>query len=336
MPAQYFADAGTPLMWLGCFQLFFGNLLLGSFEAWLFARFTKKKPKASWIVGANYVSMIAGLWLPAYLAGLSPLVAQDPVRLGRLVLIGAFALSFVITLAVEWPFFAASVDRFSFRGSVFRPMMLTNVVSYAGLLLVSMTIGSVSALTNLHPVSPADLRPLPGWVFYVAADGLTVHRMRLDGTRDEVVGSLPPPKRKGDYWSMQLFFQEDFKSGLQDLYIGCNPESVAVRRGFKGRADDPEPNLNGRVYVRSFECSFTFIPGQQLRTGFWAREGLVVGDRRYALETPFLAMNWRSPTLLPDGHVLAVFGDAIMLIDPKSGQVSKIGVGQAPAVLLDP
>ncbi|HOS43938.1 MAG TPA: hypothetical protein PK794_09630, partial [Armatimonadota bacterium] len=59
------ANAGTLLMWAGMGHLFFGNALVGLFEAFIIARLygIRYHHAAPWLVLANYLSMAAGMAL---------------------------------------------------------------------------------------------------------------------------------------------------------------------------------------------------------------------------------------------------------------------------------
>ena len=103
-----FADAGTPLVLLTWANLFIGNLFIGLLEALILARIFRVKywRAACLMVTANYVSSFIGL---ISMQKLALALFESNKWLSHLNMLPTifwelFALLFVITVLVEWPF----------------------------------------------------------------------------------------------------------------------------------------------------------------------------------------------------------------------------------------
>ena len=331
------ANAGTPLMWAGCFALLFGNFFIGVFEAWLIRGRRKVfAASATPMIVANYLSMLAGIGL-MYLA--SPLAARaqlDPFDRSLPLLLGMWAATYVLSVLVEWPFVANTAGtRVGLRALGLSAKVQT--VSYVFLAVFSYFVGSTSAL-NLSITSAASVTSVEGWAYYLALDNVNVLRTRLDGSRTEQVAKL------------------DFEIGSQFSRITVEPTSNGDRSrlmyreygadrelvknvGNAAQAAGGERDSGNLIQIGngSFGPGATrkFADSPMVYCGFWQREGLMVNGVRFALETPFLSTPWRCPIVLPDGSIVAQFGEAIVVVDADRRIVAKIGEGRGGDVLLD-
>ena len=102
------ADAGTPFMWATMLHLAIGNAFIGVGEGLLLARLFRV---GAWricplMVAANYVSMLFGLWgIGRAVDGLNAVLSwQSPLERGPAVLASVAAVSFLVSIVVEWPF----------------------------------------------------------------------------------------------------------------------------------------------------------------------------------------------------------------------------------------
>lgn len=334
---HFVANAGTPLMWAGCFQLIFGNYLLGVCEAWLISRWTRKPCSSLPMVIANYASMIVGIFIATASGPLQPEVARDPFRLA-LPTIGLFmAVAFVATIFVEWPFVAHTVSE-SVNAKTLAMSAGIQTASYLVLVLLTVTIGSISAVTALRPVEIEEISTVEGWLYYGSFDGKTVFRTRLDGSvserilhfeeaRDDNSRVTVEPDALGEGAELWWKSRRDLKSERLQK-VGSSNQVAAGERLQDGRL-----NLGNLTFGPYSTRSFVESP--TVHAGFWAREGLRIDGKTYALETPICALAWRSAVVLPDGKAVAQFGNAIFLIDPQTRQVAKIVEGVGGDVLLD-
>jgi hypothetical protein len=79
----------------------------------------------------------------------------------------------------------------------------------------------------------------------------------------------------------------------------------------------------------------------EIRTGFWAVEGMRVENKkngtnlRFSWETLFSQWNIRSAILLPDDHVIFQLGqDQICVLEPATKKIALLARGRGPAVVL--
>ncbi|MFI5385659.1 MAG: hypothetical protein ACHQ50_06000 [Fimbriimonadales bacterium] len=339
------ADAGTPLMWGSCCMLVFGNFFIGLLEAWIAGRVLKQVVRPAWPIIANYASMSVGFFLVNELP-LNDLVDRDPFRLGLTVIAVSWAVSFVLTILVEWPFFSIGAgEGLRFKLRVLKPTLVANAASYALLLFGASFLGNISALTRLHPAKTPDLEAPAGWVYYLDPSMKSVRRVRLDGGSDEAFCPAPDAARTdlSPSWGWtRLTFEARGDAKMASLYLRGNIEDVPVRKDLVVRESTAPPNgfdQKDRYQFGNLTFGYgstaSFSGPHQAATDFWPMEGLWVNGHRYALETPMVSIPWRSPTVLPGGQVIVCFGRTIFLIDPKIERAAKIAIGSGPAVSVD-
>lgn len=333
-------NAGTPLMWAGCLQLAFGNILLGFFESWLIRlRRPAARRGAGPMIAANYASMLVGLGLVWLASPLREAATRDPFRYALPTILGLWVVSFLLTVFIEGPFVARTAG----LGLGGRPLLVSlwvQAVSYLVLIAIVSVVGSISAVTQLRRAEIGEMRTVAGWLYYLSSDGVSVMRVRLDGSKIERVARLAEleggsfsritiePTIAGDRARlMYRSFQQD-RELVKDLGAAgqCAP--------IEGRAANGLALLGNNSFGPFSTRAFRDQP--KVRCGYWALEGIHIGDRWLAFETPFLSLSWRSPVVLPDGKVVAQFGDAFVLVDPETAKAAKLADGQMGGdVLLD-
>lgn len=79
---ELLANAGTPLIWAGCFMLICGNWLIGHIESKLLGRQLMQKFSSGWIIAGNYVSMAVGFGILWAAGPIHARVALDPFDWG--------------------------------------------------------------------------------------------------------------------------------------------------------------------------------------------------------------------------------------------------------------
>ena len=201
-------------------------------------------------------------------------------------------------------------------------------------------LGSVSAYTRLHLVSPTEIASAPGWVYFIGHDRKTLWRMRTDGDSKQLVMAIFD--RVDPIWS-RVSIERTSNNDRARLLLRSNEENVELLRRV-GNAGQAPLVVERMPDGLSMLGNTTFGPGSTKRfvnsgprvyCGFWALEGLHVGDDWLALDSPLLSFMWRSPVVLPDGKIVAQLGEAIVLLDPKSHKIAELEVGTGPDVLLD-
>jgi len=289
------------------------------------------------MVIANYASMIVGIFIAIASGPLQPEVARDPFRLA-LPTIGLFmAVAFVATIFVEWPFVAHTVSE-SVNAKTLAMSAGIQTASYLVLVLLTVTVGSISAVTALRPVEIEEISTVDGWLYYGSFDGKTVFRARLDGTVTERVLHLEEAR---DDLS-RVTVEPDLSGKGAELWWKSKRDSKSERLqkvGLSNQVADGERRDDGTLNLGNLTfgpySTRSFVQHPTVYAGFWAREGLRIDGQVFALETPICALAWRSAVVLPDGKVVAQFGKAIFLIDPQTRQVAKLTEGVGGDVLLD-
>ncbi len=329
LAASAAANAGTPLLWLGCCWLFLGNWAIGRFECWVIRRVSGLFVYPTYLVIGNYVSAAAGVGLVAFLQ------RSDLVLGGYGVYACVWATSFALTLVVESVFLKLACWQVEQRAVPWRAFIVANLASYALIVPLSFVAGATS-LWQLRVVSPSAMRTVAGCVIFIEADGRTVASVRLDGTgkkqiyrlRSDDMDAYVCPTADGKRAQL-LDKRGDF---LLELGDGLRaPATVFFQRA-------PAPfSMYGGFDARSY--SIPLPQSTRITNGFWGGLGLSIElsgvDRRYALETPFVAGMWGDPILLPDDKLVARLNNLIVLVDPKENTIAVLGRGRSPSTLLD-
>lgn len=324
------ANAGTPLLWASFFTLLVGNLLLGNIEAWLLSKFLKRPIKPGLLIFANYFSMALGYGLLTLANPLLEPVQRDPIRLGLSAFLGLMATAWVLTVLLEWPFVARATEQKLNRSSLLLSLKVQSL-TYVGMNLVALVLGSVSAITHLH--TDPNLATVPGWVYTVGHDSTTVYRTRLDGSKTERIVQINDKELTS---SDRVFLRHSPDKNAARLVLTKSDGKETILQDRVGTSQQIAPNWNGHVPSGTMWGSTrSFIKGQRVSSGAWAYDGLFVNGDRYALETPFLSVLARSPIVLPDGKVVFQFGKAVLLLDPVTRATRKITEGLCGDVLTD-
>lgn len=315
------ANAGTALIWLSVFHLFFGNLVIGILEA-LVAQWVLRRRHGidvgliGWMMLANYATMAAGVF------GLGPLITWlEPQLLGRhpmanlpwliaLVLLAAFA----VTVLVEWGILHAGV-RFAtsslvipgLRGMTWRANLAAQCVSYALLIPLYLSASGTSLLTEVRRERDLAFVKTPAAiVFYVAPDG-SLMKLTLDGR-------APVSVTPADFLTAAISFY-----GGEERFMRINS------RSFHREVIDLRPPGPWRYAVE---------------VGFWPIDGLRIEDRqtgtrrRLALEMPFFLWYPKDATVLPGDQVVYQVKDYLVVYDLHTRQIADLGPGRNPVVIM--
>ena len=367
-PACAFADVGTPLMFAGSFQLFIGNLLIGLFEAglliWLFK--TPIARTCRLMVGANYFSMILGLFGIGYAAALvdRPLAGRSPLENGPTILVCVAVASLLLSILAEWPFthLALEKDAKDWRRSL-KMSVVAQGASYAVLIpiyLAASSVGIYTGATVRHDLS--FVRPPLAWVYYLNPDDKGLWRIRTDGTQKALVregvwttdNDRLSPDRHPDLpkWDLNLVRSDPGSLNHSDVITSVLLTDFATTAGrwlcYRRHHEMDEPPAE-----RNEEgVWFSFGPAADMRpkldrpwvagTGSWSTEGVFVENSRpngaldrFAVEAPFLVWPSRCATVLPAGQIVYQLGKQIVILDPESREIGFLTMGQGPAVGMD-
>ncbi|MFI4916720.1 MAG: hypothetical protein ACIAS6_09485, partial [Phycisphaerales bacterium JB060] len=207
------ANAGSVAMLAGAAHLLVGNLAIGLAEGGILMKLGARRRAMGLAIAANYLSAWAGVLLAAWAWG----VAMDALPgdyLSKIIpahwlVFAAFTLvGFVIELPILW--LAFDTPRKPRR--VLAAIALANAATALGLVVWYGAASDVSLASRFDSVKEPAMVELDGtreaktddgqggalpWVYYIASDGQTVRRIRLDGSDDARVTKLPEAIERG-------------------------------------------------------------------------------------------------------------------------------------------
>jgi hypothetical protein len=223
-PAVAYADAGTPLMWAGAFHLLLGNVVIGIGEGLLLALLFRlgKVPCVAIMIAANYFSAwFGGAFLLSRIAESLPLDLYNAWRW----LWGMVAVSYFLTLLLEWPFialcFIVCKTKGWFRKSIWGSLVAQSA-SYLVLFGWYWAASGTSLYTDLAVVPPAAISlPKGVTLYYMAENGTDVCACDVDKGKTRTIGGVTSPGNED-----RLLLQESRKAaGRWDLIVGPDTNS---------------------------------------------------------------------------------------------------------------
>jgi len=353
------ANAGTPLMWLGCSRLLFVNILLGIGEGVLIARIFKidRKKTTRVMILANYFSMLVGeIWLLNIAEPLkSAVLGKQPLYRAPALLVGTLIAAFLLTVVLEWPFclWAFKKECCKFRKSP-RASLVAQTASYTVLVLLYIPASGLSLYTRVDIDRSLSLRGIPeGWVYFVSPDDGNIYRTRLNGSSQEKIVDTKPGK---DSERAALFAWPSGKAGYWDLWFqaGRDQRELLLEK-FATKAARPIHDRYGRIFTEDSnepanphtapwlvaDLRDPANRNWKVVTGFWPIEGLRAENKEtresvwVALETPFLWWQTCYATVLPGDRVVYQLGDQVVLLDLNLRKIGLIALGRGPVVTLD-
>lgn len=344
------ADAGTPLIWGGMFQLAFGNFLIGLFEAWLLVRYfaCTWKRAGSVMVLANYFSCLGGVGL-AWLWG-GRIVGDTVTSFSRAILL-PWVLSWLGTLVLEWPFVFAALGARPDRVRVsLRANLVVQTASYLGLSLFCLGASDLSLYRSAHMHSdtsfvvldPRASAQAARWRVYAVdpSDGL-LKSIRLDGNdlrteRREPVPSTP----KGRPPVLVLSSAAD-----GTWAIGVSGTAGAMTLLGTGVLRDtcacPPPGDRGSHYGRAPWDTVDLRPLDQrslkVQSHPWGRLTVEEGSsyRWLNLDTISRRMEVERVITLPGDLAVVDSWDEVLLLDARTLDLGHLMRGRSPVVLPD-
>ena len=127
LPFLVFANAGSPVVWFGLFHLLIANLIIGYAESEILLKY-KIDNKVLRVIAANYISMFVGYIIIAPLF-LHPQYGRDILSVEPSDIFLAFIVSFLATIAIEYPLILWSLKDKSQKKIVFKPFLIANLIT---------------------------------------------------------------------------------------------------------------------------------------------------------------------------------------------------------------
>lgn len=352
LPATAQANAGTALMWAGAYHMLGGNFVLGIFEGLLLAAIfdLRKFRTIGVMILANYFSAFAGFFFLTGFGQNAHVNLETAWHYLKLMVV----LAYLATLLLEFPFIAWAMRR---KPKRWRKSIIASVViqtsSYIPLFFIFNSFSSISLLTQTHvvPVGTITAPANVGMYYIDAADG-NVYQINLDqpakrnmvkdlSAVDSFVQlTVQPSTEQTGTWAVEALIEPYGPGEGKLMPIKDSIAGDALPLWGEGKwADHQSPDLFYRPSVGSLGSAKD--SPWRLSAGYWADAGLqcdLAGtDRsfRLALETPFLAWQFRAATVLPGDKVLLQLGDdQICLFDPATMNISLLARGSSPLPFL--
>ncbi|MCX7010691.1 MAG: hypothetical protein NTY53_26175 [Kiritimatiellaeota bacterium] len=353
LPTAAWANAGTPLMWVGMLHLVFGNAFVGVLEGFLLAAFfgLRKGRSIGLLILANYFSAwVGGLFLSGSIAHALPLDLNNAWFLFWVMVV----ITYLFTLVLEFPFVSLA-----FRGDPrwlsksVRGSLIIQTISYVLLFGWYWMASGTSLYTKTDVVPPAALSlPKDVLMYYISAEDGNVYATGLSSLDKRKVFDLHSSNRNDRLYvrvSSVNSNRWDLLARLEDE-DRRDPKLVTVRESFAAEAAPSWGSMEKDA--RPEEGSwFNFGPaarlggaqhsGWEFRSGFWPIEGLQgkqtnTGNRAgFSFETPFGAWIVRNATLLPGDKVLFQLGEnQICAFDPLSQRIALVTKGRGPIAVI--
>lgn len=337
-PAPALANAGTPLLWTGMFHLFLGNAIIGIFEGILLAKFfgAARNLSVNLLIVANYASAWAGILLIKQWVDRFQNLTLENLKLWLWIFV---ALTFLLTLLIEYPFFWFLLrERKNAFWKALKATLIVHGISYLCLFGLYSCNSHTSLVTQLQLVPLQQLQPSQEYALYfISIDGKQLMRTNLHGQRPERVKDL---KNIGE--DERLCFRENKRKQF-DLFAFSGNNQAPILSDFAKRV----PIDKDRQYD---SCSYyDFRQPQKLteksdwdyQTPFWAAGGIMgfnkVDNSRihFALETPFAFWSASHATHLEgDLLVFQLYKNQIYLLQPQARKIALIARGSSPVVVI--
>ncbi len=353
LPSVAFANAGTPLMWVGAFHLMIGNAVIGLIEGGILIDYFRA-PKVRTIgllILANYFSSWAGgLFLRSAIVDHLPLDINNAWLYFWVMVF----FTYLMTLVLEFPFVYTAFHgdakrlRKSFTGT-----LVTQTVSYSLLFGLYWIVSGTTLYTKTEVVQLSKI-PLPAEVsmYFISSEDGNVYLRKL---------SSPVTKKVFDLHSLnkndRLFVRmSQINSKRWDLVARLeikgsqNARFVTVmesaqmqtapswRSKLKNPGEEPNTWFNiGSVSKLGEAQNSTW----EFWAGFWPVEGLRGESKTgakagFSYETPFGSWVVRNATHLPTDKVLLQLGfDQICVYDPAMRKIALITKGRGPVAVME-
>ncbi len=345
LPSAAHANAGTPLMWAAFGHLVFGNAVIGIVEGLILAILfrTGRMRAALWMIGANYFSAIAGLFLLPTLVGV--FIPTD-FTTAWAKFWSLLVATWFVTILLEYPFVrkvlraAAKPPR-----SVLRASLLVQSISYAGLMVWYGVATPLTLYTDTERVSLAQMNPPDNLhLYYIDPSGARVLHQRLGSAEVTPISTIDTPSIVYDSLMLQPSGET---SGTFDLLhmIRADSNEWSTRTLISAIPGTAAPlwqsiHPDFSPFGKATQLGSAAESPWKIRTSVWAGEGLSGyipdGDRefRIAFETPFVQISVRNAIHLPRDLVLLRLGSSeICLFDINTHRIAVVANGYGFTVL---
>ena len=343
LPSLALADAGiTALMMVGFLHLVFGNLLIGIGEGFLISAVfrTRRLRTIFLMIAANYFSMIVGMFVPWRF--MTVFMGEEPLYRLKLVILAGIALSFFLTVLLEWPFCAVAMKGQQKKAKrSLLASLLAQTASYAILVPWYYSAGGTAILGHIHIDRNLIAQTRPDATVYYISHG-DVCKIRVNGTGQETVMKLGATNR-----SAKLFAQKGGDDAW-DLWITGDPGDKDKRLLLKGFTRNPVSVWRfgndaplGETWDREVGDPPDFRPqnDRDWEVNVFHDEGFRARNRRTSeyfgvyLDTPFVSWWPDSAVLLPGDRVVFQFGPQIALLDLNQRKIGMLALGRGPVVV---
>jgi hypothetical protein len=348
LPTAAYADAGTPLLWAGIFQLSIGNLLIGLLEAFaILHAFRPKRNPYGIMIAANYFSAFVGaavLALCGFMYGHTP----DWVTIynARTMILVMWIVSFVLSVVLEWPFcfWIFKGQERSVRTSVLASL-LAQTVSYA--VLIPFLTGTANlqlykSYTVERPRSFA--KEMHGTVYFLSPKDGNVYRIRPGdttprlafATHDRTGYPCMVPRKIGDVGSCITYDLRFKKSEKEDgkLLISSAAE---VRRDSSDDIREEMPK-----YMVSLDLRPSGARKYRVLTDPFPGRGLLIREANLgsyhttiAFESPVISWHSSFASVLPGDYIVYALGHQILVVDMNKRKVGLLAIGERPVAVPD-
>lgn len=322
------ANAGTALIWAGLLHLLIGNLIIGIGEAFILRRWfgSERWRSRTLMILGNYFSMLVGLvFIVSWLAGW---FREDLYTLRSTHLL-LYALAFVVSLVLEWPFVygALQPEAGRLKRSIVASLVVQTISNVLVLLwyLPSTTSPQAQGWTLLPP---EQVQLPPGVVmYYIGEEDGAVYRMAAGARPGEKICDLRSKDPRE-----HLAFARSEKESTATLVSSVASLPVTIEKPVSDVVITP---INawprwGEVPVLGSEREGDYY------ADVWPDSGLYLGrDNRFAVGLPYLRWAARNAVELPNGRVVLQLGQSqICLVDPKAKTAGVLVRGRGPAFAL--
>jgi|GEM_PF-6735546 len=349
------ANMGTPFIWLGMFHLVWGNIGIALIEGQILS---KRYGLASHrifglMVAANFVSAGIGALIISFVEPLGYFAGlwANPLMGTKVGIPIYWILAYFFTIFIELPFVylavrnSALLGEFKWKGSL-KASVLVNSVSYAGLMLLYLLVGNITAVTRTHIVDASALtQGMNGHVYYVSSSDGFVHKIGLDGKGDQVVNSTIQADPTA------LFIKQQPKSDVWDLWVELkeSKDEQIVLKSFSRKTSNlywigHDSGPRERKLETPNDYAVDLRPKGQRKltasTGYSPDSGLRVEypdghSESFALAGYGMYGMANRPTVMQGDIIIYHLSGYILAFDPNTHRIAYLATGTSPVVTLD-
>ncbi len=349
------ANMGTPFIWLGVFHLIYGNVGIALIEAQILS---KRYSLASFrifglMVAANFVSAVVGALIMHYVEPLNRFAGlwANPLVGTKVGIPIYWILAYLFTIFIELPFIYLAIRNSTLLGDLkwngsLKASVLVNSVSYAGLMLLYLLVGNITAVTRTHIIDASALtQGMNGHVYYVSSSDGFVHKVGLGGKGDQVVNSNIQADPRA------LFIKQQPKSDAWDLWVELKEtrDEQIVSKAFSRKTSNlywisPDSEPRERKLEKVNDYAVDLRPKGQRKltasTGYPYESGLRVEypdghSESFGLAGYGIYGMANTPTIMQRDFIVFHLSGYILAFDPNTRRIAYLATGTSPVVTLD-